>query len=288
MTPRTHRPAAATTPPPGECGFPLISNERLVVLCSTMLKFRMLERRIRAQAVGTSPRLRGRAAVAAGVALNLLPADQVRTADGCPLPEFVRQLIRLEAAAQDAVRDVVRNIVGRLGDRRGRLRRGAPWREALESARTLKGATGKNAVALFGGRTPPPQHVLEIAAAEKLPILFICHSRREKENLAAMADGCGLPGIAVDCEDAVAVYRVAAEALAHARRGNGPTLIECKRWPMPCHGERPGRSPGEASQTMERYLAGKSLWTAELKKATQAEFARVLDKAFASANSSAR
>jgi acetoin:2,6-dichlorophenolindophenol oxidoreductase subunit alpha len=283
MTPRKPRPATVTTPPPGEEGFSPISNQKLVALYAAMLKFRMLERRVRAQAAETNPRLRGREAVAAGIAINLLPEDQVRAADGSPLPEFVQQLVQPGSVAEDAVR----NVLGRLGVRDRRERSRASRDEAMASARGLKDATGKNAVALFMGLARAPKDVLGVAAAEKLPILFICQSRDESENLAAMADGCGLPGMVVDCEDAVAVYRVAAEALAHARRGNGPTLIECRRWPIARIGEERNRSGGDAARAMERYLAGKNLWTRELKKETQAEFARVLDIAFASTRSSA-
>jgi TPP-dependent pyruvate/acetoin dehydrogenase alpha subunit len=283
MTPRKPRPATVNTPP-GEGGFPLISHERLVALYAAMLKFRMLERRMREQAASTIPRLRGREAVSAGIAVTLLPEDRVRTADGSPLPEFVQQLVQHGSTAEDAVRDALT----RPGDGRGRERSGAPWSEALESARMLKCATSKHAVALFLGLTRAPRDVLGVAATEKLPILFICHNKGEKENLAAMADGCGLPGMVVDCEDAVAVYRVAAEALAHARRGNGPTLIECRRWPMTRNGEKPSRAGGDAVRAMERYLAGKNLWTRELRKETQAEFTRVLDNAFASAKNRAR
>jgi pyruvate dehydrogenase E1 component alpha subunit len=44
------------------------------------------------------------------------------------------------------------------------------------------------------------------------------------------AQGYGMPGVIVDGMDAVAVYEAAAEAIAYARAGKGPTLIEAKTY----------------------------------------------------------
>jgi TPP-dependent pyruvate/acetoin dehydrogenase alpha subunit len=51
-------------------------------------------------------------------------------------------------------------------------------------------------------------------------------------DIADRAKGFGLPGVVVDGNDPLAVQRVTAEAIARARAGNGPTLIEAKtiRW----------------------------------------------------------
>ena len=48
------------------------------------------------------------------------------------------------------------------------------------------------------------------------------------ENLADRTAGYGIPGVVVDGNDVIAVYDTATEAVARARRGEGPTLIECK------------------------------------------------------------
>ena len=47
-------------------------------------------------------------------------------------------------------------------------------------------------------------------------------------DIALRAQGYGIPGIIVDGTDALAVYDVAAKAVARARAGQGPTLIEAK------------------------------------------------------------
>ena len=84
---------------------------------------------------------------------------------------------------------------------------------------------------------------LNIAGLWKLPVVFVCehneygltvHARHQSpvEDIAVRAEGYGMPGIKVDGNDAVAVYRAAADAVAGARRGDGPTLIEAKTYRM--------------------------------------------------------
>lgn len=77
------------------------------------------------------------------------------------------------------------------------------------------------------------------AAAWKLPLIYFCENNgllvgtrleavSPTANIADLAQGYHIPGITVDGQDAVAVYEVTREAIARARRGEGPTLIEAK------------------------------------------------------------
>ena len=52
------------------------------------------------------------------------------------------------------------------------------------------------------------------------------------ERVAERAAGYGIPGVTVDGNDVDAVHKAAAEAVAHARSGQGPTLVEAVtyRW----------------------------------------------------------
>ena len=50
------------------------------------------------------------------------------------------------------------------------------------------------------------------------------------KDIADRAAASGIPGVAVDGNDVMAVYEAASEAIARARKGQGPTLIECKTW----------------------------------------------------------
>ncbi len=84
---------------------------------------------------------------------------------------------------------------------------------------------------------------LNFAAIHKLPVVFVCENNgyaisqpQSKEmpvaHVADRAAGYGMPGLVVDGNDALAVAEVAAAAVARARHGQGPTLIEAKtyRW----------------------------------------------------------
>src|SRR5262249_24241143 len=115
--------------------------------------------------------------------------------------------------------------------------------------------------------------LLRSAAAEQLPILFVCDGGSTRQDLAAKAYEHGLPGIPVDGHDAVAIYRVASESLAHARQGNGPTLIECKPWTA---GKAKKR---DAVRNMEEYLLRKGLFSAQQRAEVKALFASELEEA---------
>src|ERR1700694_4632000 len=76
------------------------------------------------------------------------------------------------------------------------------------------------------------------AAIYKLPKIFVCKntgvatsvpSRKEYaiEYAAQRAAGYGFPGVTVDGRDPVTCYHVSKQAVARARAGEGPTLIEC-------------------------------------------------------------
>ena len=78
---------------------------------------------------------------------------------------------------------------------------------------------------------------LNLAAVWGLPVVFVCqnnrygeftplHETQRVEQLSSRAAGYGIPGVTVDGNDPVAMYSAAAEAVARARAGDGPTLIE--------------------------------------------------------------
>jgi TPP-dependent pyruvate/acetoin dehydrogenase alpha subunit len=82
-----------------------------------------------------------------------------------------------------------------------------------------------------------------MAAIWKLPVVYVCEnnyyglSMCVKDsvacpNIADRAVGFGMPGVVVDGNDVTAVYEAVSAAVARARAGEGPTLIEGKtyRW----------------------------------------------------------
>jgi acetoin:2,6-dichlorophenolindophenol oxidoreductase subunit alpha len=77
------------------------------------------------------------------------------------------------------------------------------------------------------------------ASVWKLPVVWICENngwalsapfadQSPTEDIADRAAAYGVPGVVVDGQDALAVHAAASEAIARARAGEGPTLIEAK------------------------------------------------------------
>jgi pyruvate dehydrogenase E1 component alpha subunit len=77
------------------------------------------------------------------------------------------------------------------------------------------------------------------ASVWKLPIVWICENngwalsapiteQSPTENIADRAGAYGMPGVVVDGQDALAVHAATTEAVARARAGEGPTLVEAK------------------------------------------------------------
>lgn len=82
---------------------------------------------------------------------------------------------------------------------------------------------------------------LNMASIWKLPVVYVCEnnlygiSNCQRDHMKVVdvserAGGYGMPGVTVDGNDVIAVHEAAEEAIARARRGDGPSLIECKTW----------------------------------------------------------
>ena len=100
---------------------------------------------------------------------------------------------------------------------------------------------GRVAVAFFGdgGANQGVLHEsMNLASVWKLPVIFCCENNQYAEStpveyalsathVADRAPGYNMPGLHVDGMDVFAVYDAAGEAVARARAGEGPTLLEC-------------------------------------------------------------
>lgn len=87
---------------------------------------------------------------------------------------------------------------------------------------------------------------MNVASAWKLPVIFVnemnCWASTTPyrttcnvENISDRAAGYHIPGVVVDGQDPFAVYEAAKEAVARARAGEGPTMIECKTYRIEGH-----------------------------------------------------
>jgi TPP-dependent pyruvate/acetoin dehydrogenase alpha subunit len=109
--------------------------------------------------------------------------------------------------------------------------------------------TGQVAVSFFGegGSNEGAVHeAMNMAAIWQLPVLFVCENNLYGastpvsqvvaiENVADRAPAYGMPGVVVDGNDVLAVRQATLEAVERGRRGEGPTLIECKTYRLCGH-----------------------------------------------------
>ncbi|HTR44796.1 MAG TPA: thiamine pyrophosphate-dependent enzyme, partial [Thermodesulfovibrionales bacterium] len=101
----------------------------------------------------------------------------------------------------------------------------------------------------------------------------------------------GIEGIQVDGNDIFAVYRATKDAADRARRGEGPTLIECFTYRMSDHTTADDASRYRSKEEVEawkakdpivrveRYMEKKGIWNAEYQKEVAAKAKAAIDEA---------
>ena len=234
--------------------------EQLAIL-SSMVRIRRVEERLsEVFAQGKIPGFIhvsiGQEAVAAGVCSALGPEDSVLTthrghghalAKGIDLKRFMAEIYGRRngfckgKAGSMHVADKAVGVVGANGIVGG----GLPI--ALGTAFASQYRQEKTVTVCFFGDGASNEGTfhesLNVAALWNLPIVFCCENNgwaqftpqaryMKVENVSARAAAYGMPGVTVDGSDVQLVRGAALEAVARARSGQGPTLLECKirRW----------------------------------------------------------
>ena len=101
--------------------------------------------------------------------------------------------------------------------------------------------TGRVAVCFFGDGAANQgtfHESLNLAAIQRLPVIFVCENNLYAtatkvpeatltEHFADRAPAYHIPGQTIDGNDVLEVYHHAQTAIARARAGEGPTLLEC-------------------------------------------------------------
>ncbi|MFH2132286.1 MAG: thiamine pyrophosphate-dependent dehydrogenase E1 component subunit alpha [bacterium] len=114
-----------------------------------------------------------------------------------------------------------------------------------------KNGRGQVAVGCFGDGSSNRgtlHEAFNLAAVWKLPIVWVCDNNGvaqytpiadayPKEDIADLAAGYDMPGVVVDGMDVLAVHEVVQAAVARARAGEGPSLIEAKTLRYRTHSE---------------------------------------------------
>jgi len=132
-----------------------------------------------------------------------------------------------------------------------------PFNTATGIALAHKLAKQGRVVVAIGGDAAEASEAMKLAGSGKLPVIYVVKNSVGEDGAYAphlkpvnllSRDG-GFPGVIVDGQDVVAVWRVAQESIHRARNGGGPTLIDCRM-------DR-ARDP---LAHMEHYLRKRSLW----------------------------
>ncbi len=144
------------------------------------------------------------------------------------------------------------------------------------------------------------------AGVWKVPVIFFVQNNQwaisvpfrvqtASDGIAVKAEAYGFPGVRVDGNDALAVYRVTKEAADRARRGEGPTLLEAVTYRMGGHSSSDDptryRDASEVEEwgkrdpivRLRRYLEEHALWGAAQEEKAQKEFNEQISAAIAEA-----
>jgi TPP-dependent pyruvate/acetoin dehydrogenase alpha subunit len=152
---------------------------------------------------------------------------------------------------------------------------------------------------------------LNLAAVWHLPCVFVVENNGYAEatsvkfhagagtDIVKRADGFGLPGVVVDGHDVFAVHEAAGEAVARARAGGGPSLLECRvnRYYGHFEGDQQTyRAPGEVDEIRRtrdclelftRRVTSAGLVDAEALRRVDEEVGRLIDDAVDTAKAAA-
>ena len=163
-----------------------------------------------------------------------------------------------------------------------------PHAAGLAQASTIRG-DDRVTVCWFGEAASSKgdfHEALNYAGVHHLPVVFVCENNEYAisvtmalqsavPDVAARAPSYGMLGVIVDGNDTLEVYGAVRDAVAQARAGGGPSLVECKTYRLMPHtsddDDRRYRSPEEVQEwrerdplpRMRRYLVGRGLLTAE-------------------------
>jgi TPP-dependent pyruvate/acetoin dehydrogenase alpha subunit len=198
----------------------------------------------------------GQEAVAVGVCANLTHTDRVTSthrghghciAKGADVKRMMAELFgRVDGycKGKGGSMHIADFAVGMLGAN-GIVGGGLPMAAGAALAAQLEGK-GNVAVCFFGDGAVAEgefHEALNISSVWKLPIVFVCENNQYAANnaiavqhpitdVALRAKSYGLTGLTIDGNDVLAVREAARAAVDRARRGEGPSLLECKtyRW----------------------------------------------------------
>jgi acetoin:2,6-dichlorophenolindophenol oxidoreductase subunit alpha len=238
-----------------------IQNNDLITMYTKMLFIRRFEERaIQEHGEGHIPGLIhsyiGQEAVAVGVCAHLTMKDRIVSnhrghghciAKGADIKRMMAEIFGKKTGycgGKGGSMHIADFAIGMLGAN-GIVGAGLPISVGAALAAQLEGK-GNVAVVFFGDGASNEgefHESMNLASVWKLPLIFACENNQyganmpmrnviALSNIAERASAYAIPGHVIDGNDVVAVYHAAQEAIAEARAGEGPSLLEFKtyRW----------------------------------------------------------
>jgi len=236
-----------------------LTNEQLLQMYVTMNKIRTFENRVAELfADGKIPGFVhlyvGEEAVATGVCMNLTDNDYITSthrghghliAKGGDIKQMMAELFGKKTGyckgkgGSMHIADLDLGIMGANGIVGG----GPPLASGAALACQYLG-NDNVAICFFGdgaANQGTTHEAMNLATCWKLPVVFVNENNMYGissctlnsmcvPNIADRAAAYDMPGVVVDGNDVIAVHEAAAEAIARAREGKGPSLIECKTY----------------------------------------------------------
>lgn len=243
-----------------------VKKETLLELYRTMLTIRLFEDRIvdlyaRGEVPGLAHLYIGEEAVAAGICAALRENDYITSthrghghviAKGAELKPMMAELFGKKSGyckGKGGSMHIADFAIGILGAN-GVVAGGVPLICGAGLSIKLR-RTDQVAVVFFGdgaSNRGPVHEAMNMASIWKLPVIFVVENNQwasttpqsaacSLEDLYQRAAGYNMPGIAVDANDVLAVRAAAGEAVARARAGEGPSMIENKTYRVRGHFE---------------------------------------------------
>jgi TPP-dependent pyruvate/acetoin dehydrogenase alpha subunit len=251
-----------------------LENDRLVWIYTQMLRIREFEERVKRTFIDHPGVIRGHTHLADGAEASIVgsiatlePSDQLLCTYRCHGYPIV-----LGTDPKAMMAEIYGRQDGLCGGYGGSMHLVDPERGFLGTSgivgQGIPQATGAAYAAQIRSRSRPPQVVLSffgdgaskqgafseslnVASLWKLPIVYVMENnsynvvtRVEQEDanaaagepLAVKAKAFSMPGVTVDGGDPIAVHDVVGGAVARARSGEGPTLVESKIYRLSAHG----------------------------------------------------
>jgi len=236
-----------------------ISPEKLRWMYETMYRIRrfeetMLEETLRGNSMGVTHSSDGQEAGPVGICAHLNDQDWVSSthrghghciAKGVDTKQMMAEIygrVTGMCKGKSGSMHIADFSKGMLGAN-GIVGAGIPLAVGAALTHQYKG-TGGVGVTFFGdGATSQGvlHESMNLASVWKLPCIFACENNHYAEatpveyavsapDIAERAAGYSMPGVVVDGMDVFAVYEAAGEAIARARAGEGPTLLELKTY----------------------------------------------------------